>query len=77
MQLLYEAIAIGFLVVIVGIVISKVIGMFHKGTKAACKDWNKNHVMELTLFLIGVSVHLLCELSGINQWYCRNGNACK
>lgn len=77
MQLVYEAVAIGVLVVVVGVVVSNLVGMFHNGTKTACKDWNKNHVMEITLFFIGVAVHLVCEFTGVNKWYCKNGNACK
>ena len=77
MKLLIEAAAVGGVVVIVGIIICKVIGMLDKTTKSACENWSKNHVMELTLFLIGVTVHLVCEFTGINQWYCKNGNACK
>ena len=77
MKLVIESAAIGVLVVLVGLVVSYVVGMFHEGTKSACKDWNKNHVMEITLFFIGVAVHLVCEFSGINRWYCKNGNACQ
>lgn len=29
------------------------------------------------IFLVGVIIHLFCEFSGINRWYCKNGNACK
>ena len=29
------------------------------------------------LFILGLAIHLLCEVSGINKWYCKNGNACK
>lgn len=28
------------------------------------------------LFLTGVVIHLVAEFSGINAWYCKNGNAC-
>ena len=28
-------------------------------------------------FLLGFLLHLICELTGINNWYCRNGNACQ
>lgn len=30
-----------------------------------------------TNFFIGFLIHILCEWSGINKWYCRNGHACK
>ena len=30
-----------------------------------------------SFFVTGVIIHLLCEGTGINKWYCKNGNACK
>ena len=29
------------------------------------------------VFLAGFLVHILCEFSGINRWYCTHGNACR
>lgn len=77
MELMKETIAVGLLVVVVGYLVCKLVGMVDKTTKSVCDNWSKNYTMEITLFLIGVSVHLICEFSGINQWYCKNGNACK
>jgi hypothetical protein len=28
-------------------------------------------------FLTGFILHLICEWTGVNRWYCKNGNACK
>ena len=69
--LLIEAVAVGILVVIIGTVVTKV--FFNNGSS---KDWNKNHVMEISLFFTGFIIHILCEVIGINKWYCKNGNAC-
>lgn len=33
--------------------------------------------MYLRIFILGASIHLFCEFTGINGWYCKNGNACK
>ena len=33
--------------------------------------------MYLRIFILGASIHLFCEFTGINRWYCKNGNACK
>lgn len=27
-------------------------------------------------FVIGVIFHLMCQVSGINAWYCKHGAAC-
>lgn len=29
-----------------------------------------------SLFILGATFHLLCEVFGINRWYCANGAAC-
>ena len=31
----------------------------------------------LYMFFLGASFHMLCELFGVNKWYCKNGNACR
>jgi hypothetical protein len=30
----------------------------------------------LSYFLTGCVVHFLCEISGLNGWYCKHGHAC-
>lgn len=76
-RLLIEAVVVGIITVVVGYIIIWILSYFNKDAKDINKEWNKNHIMELSLFLIGVSIHLLCEASGINSWYCENGLACQ
>lgn len=64
--LLIEAIIVGVLVTIIGIIISTISGGVFPKTKPECEDWNKYYVMEITLFLTGFITHLLCEFSGLN-----------
>ena len=74
LKLLIEAIVVGILTVLIGLLISKVISLnFITDLPKNCKDWNKNHIMEICLFFTGLSIHLFCEFIGINKWYCRNG----
>lgn len=28
------------------------------------------------IFMMGVIIHILCEYSGLNRYYCKHGNAC-
>lgn len=70
-----EAFFVGILTVIVGTLIT----LLFKGksqSQSQCKDWNKNYVMEWSLFLTGFAIHIICEYMGINKWYCKNGCAC-
>lgn len=77
-QLVIEAIFVGILTVIVGTFVSFVLGKsFSTNLPKICKTWNKNHIMEISLFLTGFMIHLLCEFSGLNKWYCNNGYACQ
>ena len=76
MRVLVEALIVGIIVVIVGTLQSKIFDN-KSAVKPACKDWNKNYVMEKGLFVTGVLTHIICELIGLNTWYCKNGSACR
>lgn len=76
-RLLVEAVSVGILTVLVGSLVGFILGKtVSTNLPKLCKEWNKNHIMEMSLFLTGVSVHFLCEITGINKWYCKNGVAC-
>lgn len=66
-KLLIEALAVGLVVVFLGLVIMNFI---------KTQSWAKDYPLEITFFLTGILTHLLCEFTGINKWYCTNGNAC-
>ena len=72
-----ESLVVGIMTVLVGSLVGFLVGMVMKTElPPVCKDWNKNFVMEISLFLTGVFIHLFCEFTGVNAWYCVNGAAC-
>jgi hypothetical protein len=79
MHLVLEAVVVGISLIIFGqiggFMASNLVG--DRSVNEMCKEWNKNHVMELSLFLTGFIAHFTFEVSGINEWYCKFGNACK
>ena len=76
-KLLKEAIIVGFVLIIIGTIVSFIVGkVFSTDLPPVCKDWNKNYVMEICLFFTGFTAHLAFEYTGINKWYCNNGYAC-
>lgn len=78
MNIFFEAVVVGIAIVVVGTLVSWAMGsLFKVDLPPVCENWNKNYVMEITLFLTGFLGHLFFEWSGINEWYCTNGNACK
>lgn len=78
MKLLIEAFIVGIATVVIGTIIGFIIGRsISVDLPKLCKEWNKNHIMEISLFFTGFILHLVCEYSGINRWYCKNGNACR
>jgi hypothetical protein len=34
-----------------------------------CATWNENYIMEINLFIAGFLFHMICQYSGINEWY--------
>ena len=66
-----EAIAIGVMTLIVGVIVHAV------SMKLKEHDMNDMTIYAIHLFAIGVLVHLICQYAGINKWYCTNGIACR
>ena len=63
-----EAFVIGIMTLIVGSLVGYVTGKIAGiNLPSICKKWNKNHIMEISLFLTGVFVYIICELSGIKK----------
>lgn len=77
-KILIEGFSVGVLTVIIGNIIALLVSaLLGADIPSVCKEWNKYYAMEVSLFLTGFFVHLVCEYTGINRWYCRNGLACQ
>jgi hypothetical protein len=76
-KLFIEAFLVGIILIIVSIPVMGALHHLYPEDYAGCenlpsKSKNKYYI---ATFIIGVLVHLLCEFSGANKWYCKNGNA--
>jgi hypothetical protein len=70
LELLIEAIIVGIVILGVGAIVSLIISLIFKtDLPKICKNWNKNHVMEISLFLTGFFAHLFFEAVGLNKYY--------
>lgn len=77
--IIIEAICVGTMAVIIGHLSRYLLNKYYniEDKISIYKDWNKNYIMEKKLFLTGFLIHIICQISGINHWYCKNGLACK
>jgi len=74
-KILTNAILVGIATVIVGLIVGFGIRQLkpHKEYQCAeCRDWNKYHVMEISLFFTGFFVYIIAELFGVNTMYCKS-----
>lgn len=72
-KVLFEAVVIGIITIILGNIYGFIFSkIFVIDLPKVCKEWNKNYIMELTLFMTGFSFHIIFELTGLNKWYCKN-----
>ena len=68
--LLIEAIIVGILLLIIAVPVMKIQdAYFPSNTASPQKYWAATVVT-------GVLVHLFCEFSGLNKYYCKKGHAC-
>jgi hypothetical protein len=76
---LLEATTVGIMTILIGYISYYIINEIYPidFLPEICKKWNKNYTMEKSLFLTGFLLHILCEYTGLNKWYCKNGNSCK
>lgn len=69
MELIYEALVVGIILLIVSVPIMGLVNTH-------MKDYGQWKFYASTV-LIGFFTHILFEYSGANKWYCTNGHACK
>lgn len=69
-KLLIEAIVVGLGLIVVGLSVSAAM----KGSRKVDREaW---YAMARALFVSGFLFHVLCEVAGVNAWYCNNSAAC-
>jgi uncharacterized membrane protein len=69
-QLLLEIFVVAFLTAIIGTIIT----FFSMGEeREKFKQWG---LIILIFGITGALIHIICEFSGINKYYCKHGNAC-
>lgn len=74
--LLIEAGVVGLATIVVGLLVALSLkNLFKLNMPISHKNINKNNMVML-LFITGFLIHIICEFSGLNKWYCSNGNAC-
>lgn len=76
MGLFIEVVAVGFITAILGFIVSTIM-MVLLSKKFSVEKYHFWWQVMLSYFITGCLIHILCELSGINKWYCKNGVACK
>jgi hypothetical protein len=75
MNVFIEALSVGLLTSIIGFIISTLFMIPQK--RFNFKTYTFWPWILLSYFITGFLIHLICQFSGINKWYCKNGNACK
>ena len=57
-----KMIIVGFITVLLGYVAGFIVGIFNKiKLPEVCKSWNRNYVMEQTLFLTGMLIYVITQ----------------
>ena len=63
-KLLIEAILVGILTIFIFYIVNIIL-----------EYCNIKSIILIT-FLTGFTIHIICQFTGVNKWYCKNGLAC-
>ena len=74
-EFIQEVFVVGLGTLILGLVVRYIVAVYFEKINPDFIFTNKG--MWISLFLTGSLLHLGCEISGVNKWYCKNGFACK
>lgn len=76
--IIIESIIVGIVTMILGKIISNILlGINKIDKRKKLPIWHEPRVIEISLFLTGIFIHLLCEYIGLNRWYCdKETNKC-
>ena len=70
-----EALIVGVSSLVMGLLLHYVLG--HHAEHSNSPTMKKEMIqLSIILFLTGVLLHLFYEVTKMNGWYCKNGNAC-
>ena len=78
-HLLIEAIIVGAGLVVMGLVITTLYFKYIKDVNEMyklCRELYRDNTLMIIFFISGFLFHIFCEITNINKWYCKNGNAC-
>ena len=70
-QFLIELVVVGCLTILFGYIAGYIVGILSNvQLPEACSIISKNYLMEKTLFLTGIMIHLSLEVLGVNKLFC-------
>ena len=74
MHPILNSIIFGLIIVVTGTLSANLIKYFNfdNNSNEQCKDWNKYHIMEITLFITGVVAFLFSYKVGLLKFYCNS-----
>jgi hypothetical protein len=66
---LVEPILLGVVITLLGLLLSMIFSFLKPELPAQCAEWDKNHVMEATLFALGFVLYFVLKNDMVRSYY--------